>query len=58
MDQRKMIALVVGVLMVLLGLFADNLGIGADQGIGYKQISLTLVGTAVLAAGYFLGSKS
>lgn len=57
MTQRQIIVAILGVLVIAVGLFADVAGLGHD-GIGYKQVGLIIVGTAVLVAGYFLPDKS
>lgn len=43
----------VGVLLALIGAFADTLGIGAEdaEGMGGKQLALLLAGVVVLGAG-------
>lgn len=53
-DKKGLIYLVVGVILILLGMFADALGLGVVSGIGYKQVVLLIVGVAFL----YLGIKS
>ncbi len=46
--------LVVGVLLFLIALTADQLGIGGHPGLGWKQIIGAVVGVVVAAVGMFL----
>jgi hypothetical protein len=46
-----MLIVVVGVLLVLVSLFADALGVGANPGFGWKQIGGGVVGVALVAFG-------
>jgi hypothetical protein len=48
---KPAIILVVGVLIFLVSLTADAFGIGEGTGIGWKQITGSLVGLAVAAIG-------
>lgn len=41
------VLLAVGVILALVGLFADTLGLGTEGGTGYKQITATIVGVVV-----------
>ena len=54
---RPMLAKVVigvGVLLVLISLFADPLGLGRSPGFGWKQTLGVVVGALVVAAGVYL----
>ncbi len=42
---------VVGIVLIVLGLFADNLGIGSSAGYGYKQILVIILGVILLVCG-------
>lgn len=48
---RPAIFLVVGVVVFLVSLLADAFGIGEGTGIGWKQITGSIVGLAVVAVG-------
>lgn len=52
-SKQKLAApvLAAGVLMFLVALSADSLGLGANPGIGVKQIALAIVGVLAAAAG-------
>jgi hypothetical protein len=49
--EKPAIFLVVGVLIFLVSLLADAFGIGEGTGIGWKQITGSLVGLVVAAIG-------
>jgi hypothetical protein len=44
----------VGVLLVLIGLFADPLGLGKSAGFGWKQGLGVVIGVVVILAGFYL----
>jgi hypothetical protein len=43
-----------GVLLVLVSLFADPFGLGRSSGFGWKQILGVVVGALIIAAGFYL----
>lgn len=45
------ILLVVGILLVLVSLFADALGVGGQPGFGWKQTVGLVIGVALVALG-------
>jgi hypothetical protein len=50
MAQRAgLVVLVVGVLLVLVSLFADPLGVGGEPGFGWKQTIGLVIGAAIVA---------
>jgi hypothetical protein len=49
--EKPAVFLVVGVLIFLVSLLADAFGIGEGTGIGWKQITGSVVGLAVVAVG-------
>jgi hypothetical protein len=49
--EKPAVLLVVGILIFLVSLLADAFGIGEGTGIGWKQITGSLVGLAVAAIG-------
>lgn len=49
--------MVIGVIVLLVSLFADSLGIGGVPGFGYKQIAGAVVGVIVAIVGYVLFSR-
>ena len=57
--NRKMVMwvlVVVGALLILAGLLADTIGVGATPGVfGTRQIAAVVVGVVLLGAGIFLG---
>jgi hypothetical protein len=44
----------VGVLLILIALFADPLGLGRSPGFGWRQTLGVVVGALVVAAGVYL----
>jgi len=44
----------VGVLLVLIALFADPLGLGKSAGFGWKQWLGVVIGVVVILAGFYL----
>ena len=46
--------LVLGIIFVILGLLADNIGLGTGLGFGNKQIAVTFLGVILV----LLGAKS
>jgi hypothetical protein len=44
----------VGVLLVLIALFADPLGLGRSVGFGWKRGLGVLIGVVVILAGFYL----
>jgi hypothetical protein len=49
--RSGLVVLVVGVLLVLLSIFADSLGVGGKPGFGYKQTIGLVIGVALVAFG-------
>jgi hypothetical protein len=49
--RSGLVVLVVGVLLVLLSIFADSLGIGGKPGFGYKQTIGLVIGVVLVAFG-------
>jgi hypothetical protein len=49
--NKPVIFLVVGCIVFLVSLLADTIGIGEGTGIGWKQITGSLVGLAIAASG-------
>lgn len=49
--QSALLILVVGVLLVLISLFADALGVGGQPGFGWKQTGGLVIGVALVAFG-------
>ncbi len=55
--QRKRLGSIlaaVGIIILLLSLFADLLGIGGYPGLGVKQIVGIIIGLVIIAIGYRL----
>ncbi len=48
------VVIVVGVLLVLIALFADPLGLGKSPGFGWRQTLGVVVGALVVLAGVYL----
>lgn len=51
------ILVVAGIVLLLLGFFADALGIGAVPGFGWKQIVAIIVGALALGVGAWLAFR-
>jgi hypothetical protein len=51
--QSALIMLVVGVLLVLVSLFADAIGVGGQPGFGWKQGAGLVIGVALAALGFW-----
>ena len=49
--SRGLVLLVFGLLAVIVCLAADALGLGSNQGIGWKQLAGAVVGAVVCVAG-------
>ncbi len=61
MSQKTLgyVLIVVGVVLIVLSVFADTLGIGSGGGFGWKQIVGTVVGIVVaLVGGWFTTRKA
>lgn len=58
MDTRRLALIVAGALMILVGLTADLIGLGPNPGVGWKQITLIVVGGVVVVVGFVMGGKS
>ena len=56
--NKPAVFLVVGLVIFLVSLLADAIGIGEGTGIGWRQISGSLVGLAVAAVGIVQMLKS
>ncbi len=56
-NSRSVVLLAVGLLLVVISLFADTVGIGAHPGLGWKQLAGAAVG-AVLAIVGGVGLRS
>ena len=50
---RGIVLIAAGAVLGLVALAADPLGLGADPGIGWKQILGTLAGIAAVVVGFF-----
>jgi len=48
------VVIVVGALLVLISLFADQMGLGRSPGFGWRQILGVVVGALVILAGGYL----
>ncbi len=60
MNNKKMIGialLVVGIVALVVGFFADSFGLGAVPGFGYKQIIALVVGVVFAIAGYVVMNR-
>ncbi len=51
------VLIAVGIIILLLSLFADPLGIGGYPGVGVKQIGGIIVGLVIIIAGYLWQRK-
>ena len=49
---------VIGGVLLLLGLFADVIGVGDEESFGLLQIAMTIVGALLVALGYFRFTRS
>jgi len=49
--------LVVGIVALLVGLFADSLGFGTSSAFGYKQIIAMVVGIVLAIGGYVVMNR-
>ncbi len=58
MDIRRLVLIVVGALMIVVGFVADLIGVGPNPGVGWKQIVLIVLGCVVVVVGFALGGKS
>lgn len=58
MDTRRLVLIVIGALMILVGFTADVIGLGPNPGIGWRQIALIVVGGVVVVAGFLMRDKS
>ena len=58
METRRLVLIVIGAVMILVGFAADVIGLGPNPGIGWKQIALIVAGGVVVVAGFILGGKS
>ena len=48
----------VGVLLVLISLFADPLGLGRSPGFGWRQTLGVIIGALVILAGFYLRRRN
>jgi hypothetical protein len=53
-----LILIVVGIVVLLLSLFADLIGIGGYPGIGYKQVVGIIFGVVIIVIGSILHWKN
>ncbi len=58
MDTRRLMLIVAGALMILVGLTADVIGLGPNPGIGWKQITLIVLGGVVVVIGFVMDGNS
>lgn len=60
MDKKRLSTaiLVVGIVILVVSLFADSIGIGDHPGFGRDQLLGTVVGAVVTAVGLFLTVKA
>jgi hypothetical protein len=52
--MRAWIVMALGALLVLISLFADQLGLGRHPGFGWKQALVLISGVAVILVGVYL----
>ena len=52
--MRAWVVIVLGVLLVLISLFADELGLGGPPGFGWKQGLGVVIGVLMILAGFYL----
>lgn len=59
MSQKTLgyIAIVVGVVLLVVSVFADTLGIGSGGGFGWKQIAGTVAGIVIALVGGWLTTR-
>ena len=59
MSQKTLgtILVVLGVVLLLVAVFADTLGFGAGRGFGWKQIVGSVVGVVVAVVGAWLARR-
>jgi hypothetical protein len=50
----SLILIVVGVIILLVSLFADQIGIGGYPGFGFKQMIGTIIGLVIIIIGLIL----
>ncbi len=48
------ILVVLGIVVLIVAVFADSLGVGAKHGFGWKQIAASITGVVVAAVGVWL----
>ena len=48
--QKTLVVKGLGILLIALALFADIIGLGTNQGFGYKQIIALIAGAGLLFA--------
>jgi hypothetical protein len=53
----SLILIVVGVIILLVSLFADQIGIGGYPGFGFKQMIGTIIGLVIIIIGLILQRK-
>ncbi len=58
-SQKKLgyALVVVGIVLVVIGVFADSLGLGSSPIFGWKQIAATVVGLVVAVVGLWLAAR-
>ena len=60
MDNKALstTVLVVGIVILIVSLFADSIGIGSNPGFGFDQGFGSVVGVATMGVGLFLAIQS
>ncbi len=59
MEKKKLGSLLtgIGIVVLLISVFADPLGIGGNPGFGYKQVIGTILGIVIGITGVILSRK-
>ena len=52
--MRAWVVIGLGVLLILISVFADQLGLGRHPGFGWKQALVLIIGVAVILVGVYL----
>ena len=59
MEKKKLGSILtgIGIVVLLISVFADLLGIGGYPGLGYKQVTGTILGIVIVITGALLSRK-